>query len=117
MKGFIVRLLLPMAACGLCLYSYIDKQNALTQLRIDIPTVSREIGAICEENTRLKYEIDLFESPEHLLELAKSCAFSHLKHPLIKEVFTVKEGMALQLPLKPEEEKISRLPNFQLAAK
>ena len=103
MKGFVVRLLLPIFVCGVCLYSYIDKQNALTRLKIAIPTLAKEIRALHEENVRLHYEIDLFESPEHLLELAKSCAFSHLKHPLVKEILTVKEGIALQ-PGSPQEE-------------
>lgn len=118
MIGFFVRLFMPIAAGGYCLYSYIDQQNALTELRMAIPAVTKEIKSIREENTRLKYEIKLFESPEHLLELSKSCEFSHLKHPLVKEILTVKEGIALKVPTIVEEEKVSqKMPKLTLAAK
>jgi hypothetical protein len=118
MTGFFVRLFSLLGVCGFGLYSYVDKQNALTELRIAIPTVAKEIRMLNEENTRLKYEIELFESPQHLLELAKSCEFSHLKHPLLKEILTVQEGDALELPLIVEEEKVTRLkPKFTLAVK
>ncbi|MES2344529.1 MAG: hypothetical protein V4494_01130 [Chlamydiota bacterium] len=116
--NFFLRLFLPIAVCGFSLYSYMDKQNALTELRMAIPTVSKEIKMLREENTRLKYEIDFFESPQHLLELAKSCEFSHLKHPLLKEVITVQEGNSLEMPSIVEEEKMTRsTPLFTLAVK
>lgn len=117
MTSSVFRVFLPIFVCGFCLYSYIDKQNALTRLRIAIPDLAKEIKMVREENTRMKYEIDLFESPEHLLELAKSCEFSHLKHPLVKEILTVKEGLALELLPTQEEEKAVLKPKLPLAAK
>lgn len=97
------RLFLCLGALGICLFSYIEKQNELTKLRIQIPLVSKEIRVIHEENTRLQYEIEQFESPEHLLELARQSEFSHLKQPLVKEILTVAEGSPVQTSHKPQE--------------
>lgn len=92
----VAKLLICLSVFGLCLYSYIDKQNKVTQLRIKIPMLSKEIKMIQEENIRLGYEIDRFESPSHLMELARSHEFRHLKHPYLKEVTTMKQGLALK---------------------
>jgi hypothetical protein len=80
----------------LCLYFYLDKQNQLTSLKIQIPQLIKEVEVIQGENQRLQYEIDQFENPSHLLELAQKAEFSHLKHPLIGDILTVAEGMALK---------------------
>jgi hypothetical protein len=95
-KGLVGKLFVCLFAFGLCLYSYIDKQNALTALRIRIPNLAKQVAEIQEENMQLHYEIDRFENPQHLMELARHSEFSHLKHPLGKEVLTVREGLALQ---------------------
>lgn len=115
-RGF-VRILLPVAVSVFCLYSYMEEQNTLTQLRIALPSLAKEIKGIQEENTRLKYQIDLFESPQHLLQLAGSAKFRHLKHPLIKEVLTLQEGIALQPPSQEEEPRPFFNPKLPLAAK
>ena len=76
---------------------YLDKQNELTKLKIMVPKAERELVLLKEENRRIKYEIEQFESPSHLMELARLPEFAHLKHPLVKDVLKVEEGMALQL--------------------
>jgi hypothetical protein len=91
------RIFLCVICAGLFLYSYIDAQNALTRLRLQIPVMAKEIKGIKEENTHLKYEIELFESPQHLLELASHSEFTHLKQPLLKEIITMPQGIALQI--------------------
>src|SRR5579872_4905290 len=96
-KGLLIRLLICIFACGLFLYSYLEKQNRVTALRISIPAMGKEIKHLKEENTRLQYEIDQFENPQHLIELARRGEFSHLKHPLVKEVVHCGQGLALQL--------------------
>jgi hypothetical protein len=102
---------------GLCLYSYIDKQNAVTKLRIRIPSLFKEIRLIEEENTKLQYEIDQFENPNHLMELARHGEFSHLKHPFVKDVLTVSEGVAIHLDQEPTEESVQSKPKFALAVR
>lgn len=93
-KSLLPRLGFCLAVLGLCLYSYFDKQNELTQIKIRLPEVEKEIRLVREENRRLRYEIDQFESPTHLIELAHRPEFSHLKHPLLREILTVPEGIA-----------------------
>lgn len=94
MKGVLVRLGICLGVFGLGLYSYLDTQNQLTHLKIRLPDVEKELNLIREENRRLAYEIDQFESPAHLIELAHYPEYAHLKHPLIKEILTVPEAFA-----------------------
>ena len=66
-----LRLLVCIAFAGLTLYKYIDKLNELTELRLSIPVLMRDVKEIREKNLELKYAIDTFESPLHLIELAR----------------------------------------------
>ena len=79
---------------GFCLYFYLETQNQLTELKIKIPHIDQEIHLIKEENRRLSYEVDQFQSPANLIELAHRPEFSHLKHPMLKEVLTIPEALA-----------------------
>lgn len=79
---------------GWCLFSYLEKQNELTQLKIQIPILEKQMSALREERKHLQYEIDQFENPSHLIELAHKPEFGHLKHPVLKEILTVPEAFA-----------------------
>ncbi len=92
-----LRFAICLAALGFSLYGHIEKQNQITQARIQLPEIARQLKAIQEDNTRLRYEIEQFESPEHLIELARQHEFSHLRHPLVKEVRTLPQGIAVQI--------------------
>jgi len=59
-----------------------------------LPAVEKEIHLINEENRRLAFELEQFENPAHLIELAHHPEFGHLKHPLLKEILTVPEALA-----------------------
>ena len=83
---------------GLCLYSYLDMQNALTRLRIEVPKLARILRHVQEENIRLQYAIEEYENPEHLMQLAREGASGRLKFPLVKEVVTLKQGLAIANP-------------------
>lgn len=90
-----VRCLVCIFTASLALFAYIEKQNELTELRLAIPMVAKDVKALQEENTRLKYEVDRFESPIHLMELMRKPEFSHLKFPYVKdEVFLEKVNHA-----------------------
>lgn len=78
-------LLICIVSAGMALYSYIDKTNELTELRMTIPQISKTVKKLQEENTRLKYEVDQFESPLHLMELQRKPEFSHLKFPYLND--------------------------------
>lgn len=94
MSGVLVKLGVCLSVFGLCLYSYLDTQNQLTHLKILLPEVDKELKLIEEDNRRLAYEIEQFESPSHLIELARNPEYAHLKHPLLKEILTVPEAFA-----------------------
>lgn len=93
-----LNLLWPLGVCvtvfGWCLFSYLDKQNEVTQLKIQLPDLEKKIGVLREESRRLRYEISQFENPSHLIEVAHRPEFGHLKHPLLREILTVSEAMA-----------------------
>ncbi|MBI2742891.1 MAG: hypothetical protein HYX48_03135 [Chlamydiales bacterium] len=114
-RGFILRVLSCILFAGFCLYSFIDVQNSVTELRIKIPQAAKELKAIQEESDRLRYEIEQFENPQHLMELARRAEFNHLKHPLFKEILTVKEGVALAPTSPAREETPTVKPHFTLA--
>ncbi len=94
MKGLLVRLGICLGVFGSCLYSYLDTQNELTHLKIQLPEVEKEIRLVREESRRLAFEVDRFENPAHLIELAHHPEYSHLRHPLLREILTVPEAFA-----------------------
>lgn len=114
-QGSLLRILLCIGACGGFLYSYVDKQNALTRRRLEIPVLAKKIKDLKEENTRLKYEVNIFESPEHLMELARHHDYSHLKHPMLKEIVMMQQGLALQVPPHEKEEEAGVGPTLKFA--
>lgn len=73
------------------IYASIEKQNSLTELRVAIPALAKEVRELHEDNIRLQYDIDRFESPEHLMELARKPEFSHLKHPYWPDVLIIEK--------------------------
>lgn len=89
--GLLIRLLICISFAGLMLYKYIDKLNDLTELRLSIPILAREVKDIHEQNLELQYTIDCFESPLHLMELARKPEFGHLKYPSINEILLLPE--------------------------
>lgn len=94
MIGLLLRLGLCLGVLGIFLYSYLEKQNELTELKILLPQMEKEVNLIREENRRLAYEVDRFENPSHLIEIAHYPEYGHLKHPLLKEILTVPEALA-----------------------
>ncbi len=86
-----VRLLICIMGAGLALYFTIEKQNELTELRLMIPVLSKEVRHIQEDNTRLQYEIEYYESPIHMMELVRKPEFSHLKFPSLQDVILLPE--------------------------
>ena len=84
--GLFVRLLICISITGLWLCQYIDKLNELTELQLSIPLLAKEVKEIHEKNLELQYAIDRFESPVHLMELARRPEFAHLKYPSLDEI-------------------------------
>jgi cell division protein FtsL len=114
-KGFVLQVFLCLMLFSICWFSYLEKQNELTELRIYVPKLVKEIKYIQEENTRLKYQIEQFENPERLMKMASETRFSHLKHPLNKEILVLQEAVALELPSQSEKESVPLKPKLTLA--
>lgn len=114
-KGFVIQVSLGLVTLGACLFSYLEKQNELTELRIYVPKLVKEIKLIQEANVQLKYQIQTFESPQHLMQLAADSKFSHLKYPLSKEVLVLQEASHLDLPSNTKTEHFSSKVKHTLA--
>ncbi|MGK5594410.1 MAG: hypothetical protein ACSNEK_03520 [Parachlamydiaceae bacterium] len=76
-------------ALTLSLYLYIDYLNQVMEERLKIPILKKELHEIKEKNVLLQYEIDRFENPSNLMELAKKSEYSHLKYPQNNEIMVV----------------------------
>lgn len=87
----IIRILCCLFFLAACIYLYIDRLNKVTEERLKIPELKKELKILLEENIRLQYEIERFENPIHLLELASKSEFSHLKFPFREEVILIEE--------------------------
>lgn len=87
----IIWMFFALIVAGGSLLGYLEKQNELTQLRLRIPKLVLETKLIEEENVRLRYQMQEFERPEHLLQLANDPSFSHLKNPLKGELLVLQE--------------------------
>lgn len=81
----VLRIFICIFAVGLTLFGYIEKQNELTELRLAIPALAKEVKGLQEENTRLTFEIEQFESPINLMEILRQPEFNHLKYPFIPD--------------------------------
>ena len=99
------------------LYAYIDLQNEITKKRLEIPLLSKELKEIKEKNTCLHYQIDLFESPEHLMELASRSEYAHLKQPFLKDVLAFQEARPLDGKSSVKEEERSSTSSVFIGAK
>lgn len=94
-KNYLIKVVICIFIFCFFLFQYISKSNELTELKLALPKLEKKLIEIVEENKKYQYQIDKFESPSHLLELARSPQFSHLKHPLIKNVLKVQDGEVL----------------------
>ncbi len=93
MKARFLQIFVCVAGLGAMLYSYLSTQNALVQRRMRLPALVKEVSVIREENTRLIYDIERFEDPKNLMQLAKD--FRHLKQPSTAQTDLVPCGLAL----------------------
>lgn len=86
MNNTLYKLLFCLLVAGITLYASIRQLNQLTTLRRELPPLSKEVKALQEENHRLQYEVDRFENPLHLIELARKPEYGHLKYPFNSDI-------------------------------
>ena len=84
-----IQLLVCVVIVGVALLAYVERQNELTKMRMQVPLLTKKLQAIVEENTRLQFEIEKFENPINLMELARQPQFGHLKHPLVTDIIHI----------------------------
>lgn len=89
-QGLLFRLLICIFALGGFLYTYIDKQNDLTELKMEIPELAKQLRRLEEENDQLCLEIERLENPSRLIELLRKKEYSHLHYPYVNEVVVLK---------------------------
>jgi len=94
-KSIVFKILICLFTFGICLYSYIEKQNEVTSLKIEVPKVAKEIEHLTAEIKKIHYEVEMFENPAYLMQLIRQPEFGHLKHPFVEDVLTLPEGVAL----------------------
>ncbi len=82
----LARLFFCLAAAGVAFYAYIAQHNALTELRMEIPKLTKEVRALQENNDRLDLEIRRYKNPDNLLKLSLEPAYTHLRYPAQEEV-------------------------------
>ncbi len=87
----------------------IRTENELTAYRLSIPQLSKEVKLLAEENTRLRFEKERFESAENLLKIAASDQYTSLLFPIATNVSTFPRGFSLAKNL-PRGENTSHLP-------
>ncbi|MCB1180859.1 MAG: hypothetical protein KDK55_02390 [Chlamydiia bacterium] len=87
--GLLIRLFVCIFTFGSFLYAYLLQQNEVTTYRLQIPKIAREVEQIFQENTRLRFDIETFENPVNLMKLAEAPEYSHLKHPLVKDIIVL----------------------------
>ena len=95
-RSILARALLCVLVGAGCLYAYIDTHNEVTRRRLMIPVLAHEIKEIREHAIALRYEIDRFESPAHLMELASRSEYAHLKHPFLQDILAFQEARPLE---------------------
>lgn len=101
-KRIFLQSLLCLTAFGVMLYSYISTCHEVREKQALVYQSSKQLAILSEENTRLSYEIDRFEDPKNLMQLAKSKKFSHLKVPSSDEVIICSKTQALDIPIQRE---------------
>ena len=88
-KGLRIRLLICVFTLVGLLYTFIDRHNDLTQLKIEIPNLLKSLRQLEEENAQLFLEIQQFESPDRLIKLLREKEYSHLKYPYIDQIVVI----------------------------
>ncbi|MCB1135208.1 MAG: hypothetical protein KDK78_02965 [Chlamydiia bacterium] len=71
---------------GLCLYSYVDRSNAVTLLRMELPKLRAELRTLRQENDSYYLELERIKSPDRLWEWSRDPRFGHLHFPRGTEV-------------------------------
>ena len=76
-KNIIFKILICLFTFGISLYSYIEKQNELTSLKIEVPKIAKQVQNLDEEIRKIQYEVETFENQAYLMQLVRKPEFGH----------------------------------------
>jgi len=93
--NILFRIFLCLGTLFLFAFLSIRKENEITAHRLMIPQMNKEVKVLAEENTRLVFEKERFESPENLLRLASSSQYTTLHFPIATNVPVFPKGFFL----------------------
>ena len=68
------------------MYSYIAELNEVMEVRRLIPENQKQLRESEEILLQLRYEVERFERPVHLMELSRKAEFGHLYYPYLKDI-------------------------------
>lgn len=83
------RLVVFVCFFGGLLYAYVNKQNDLTKLQLEMPCLWSSLRQLEQENVALGFLIDKLESPEHLMRIADLPEYHYLHYPDEDSVYVV----------------------------
>ncbi len=90
-RSLFIQLVVFLGCATFFFYEDIEEQNRIAALKMELPKVSQNLKNVREELTRLRYEIEQFESPANLLHLAEASEYRHLKQPFAKDIVAITE--------------------------
>ena len=99
------RLFICIFIAGFTLYKYIDKLNDLTELRLSIPLLAKEVKEIQEKNQTLRYAVESFKSPQILMDLSRKPEFGYLHQVYLNDVLILPESQPSETLNRDESEK------------
>lgn len=78
-KNQFITYLIPLLVVATLIFLYIREHNDLTELRIQVPKLEREISSLEAEKIKLQFELEQFFSPSRLEEISRRAQYAHLK--------------------------------------
>lgn len=94
--ALLCRLFTCVAVLCLSLYAYIDQHNAVTQLRLAIPALKKQLLEIQERNEALEYQVSRLESPTRLMDLLDEPRYAHFRFPRNEDLVTLERSDAAE---------------------
>ena len=90
-KGLLGKILICTISFSAALCAYLNARNDVTKLMIELPRLSKELTLIEEQNTILRYKVEQFENPAHLLNLLKTAEYASLLSGGNSEIIAIKK--------------------------
>lgn len=91
MRGLLIRVWICLLILGVTLYAFVERQNHLRKIQVEIPKLKKEYAALKENNGKLQYELQKSLDPKRLQELLQKAPYGHLKFPSKNEILYIEK--------------------------